>query len=90
MVREGENLAHKCAGTTNSKIGCIFLHQREKSERHFQIDKKAALLYLLKVGGTKNEHMIKLSEEVWHYLLNHNMSITTEYLPSVLNTVVDR
>ena len=80
MVR-GENLAHKCAGTTNSKIGCLFLHQREKSERHFQTDKKAALLYLLKVGGKKNEHMIKL---------NHNMSITTEYLPSVLNTVVDR
>ena len=74
----------------NSKIGCIFLDQGEKSERHFQINKKAALLYLLKVGGTKNEHMIKLSEEVWHYLLNHNMSITTGYLPSVLNTVVDR
>ena len=29
---------------------------------HFQINKKAALSYLFKVGGTKNDHMIKLSK----------------------------
>ena len=57
---------------------------------HFQIDNKAALSYLLKMGGTKNENMIRLSKEIWHYLLNHNMAITAEYLPSVLNTVADR
>ena len=34
--------------------------------------------------------MIKLSKDIWHYVLNHNMAITAEYLPSVLNTVVDR
>ena len=56
---------------------------------HVQID-KAALSYLLKMEGTKNEQMIKVSKEIWHYLLNHNMSITAEYLPSVLNTVADR
>ena len=33
--------------------------------------------------------MIKLSKEIW-YLLNHNMSIATEYLTSVLNTVAYR
>ena len=43
---------------------------------HFQIDNKAALSYLLKMGGTKNENMIRLSKEIWHYLLNHNMAIT--------------
>ena len=41
-------------------------------------------------GVTKNEHMLKLSKEIWHYLLNHNISITAEHLPSVLNTVTDR
>ena len=41
-------------------------------------------------GVTKNEHMLKLRKEIWHYLLNHNMSITAEHLPSVLNTVADR
>ena len=50
----------------------------------------AALSYLLKMRGTKNEHMIKLGKEIWHYLLNHSLSITAEYLPSVLHTVADR
>ena len=57
---------------------------------HFHMDNKAALSYLLKMGGTKIENMIRLSKELWHYLLNHNMAITAEYLPSVLNTVADR
>ena len=57
---------------------------------HFQIHKKATLSYLLKMEGTKNENMNRLSKEIWHYLLNHNMAITAEYLPSVLNTVADR
>ena len=57
---------------------------------HLKIDNKAALSYLLEMEGTKNEHMIKLSKEIWHYLLNHNMSITEEYLPSALNTVAER
>ena len=50
----------------------------------------AFLSYLLKMGGTKNEHIIRLSKEIWHYLLNHNMYITAEYLPSGLNTVAAR
>ena len=32
----------------------------------------------------RNEHIIKLSKEIWHYLLNHNIFITAEYLLSVL------
>ena len=56
---------------------------------HFQKDNKAAWSYLLKMGGTKNDH-IRLIKEIWHYLLNHNMAITAEYLPSVLNIVADR
>ena len=34
--------------------------------------------------------MIRLSKEIWDYLLNHIMDITAEYLPSVLNTVAER
>ena len=76
MVRGRENLTHKCIGTTSSKVGSIFLHQR----------KKGALSYLLKMGETKN----RLNKGIWHYLLTHIMAITVEYLPSVLNTVADR
>ena len=38
----------------------------------------------------KNKNMIRLSKKIWYYLLNHNMAITAEYLPSVLNTLADR
>ena len=34
--------------------------------------------------------MIKLSKDIWHYPLNYNMAMTSEYLPSILNTVADR
>ena len=50
MVRGRESFTHKCAGTTNNKIGFIFLHQREKSESHTLPDNKAALSYLFKMG----------------------------------------
>ena len=36
------------------------------------------------------EYMIKLSKEIWHYLLNHNTSITAGSLPLVLNAVAYR
>ena len=50
---------------------------------HFQTDNKAALSHLLKMRGTKKEHMIKLRKEICHYLLNLNHSripaFRTEY-----------
>ena len=63
-----------------------------KQENHKLSDRKQGRLVLLskKRGETKYEHMIKFSQEVQNYLLNHNMSITTEYLISVLNTIADR
>ena len=91
MVRGRENLAYKCTGTISNKIGSISLHQREKSESHTPSEgQKAALSYLLKMEGAKNEYMFKLSKEIWHYLLNHKISVIAEYLLSVLNTVADR
>ena len=95
IVKGRENLInvrkpYKCAGATSDKTGSIFLHQREKGESHTLSDRQQGSLYLFKLGGTKNEHMIRLSKEMWHYLLNRNMAITAEYLPSVLNTVADR
>ena len=34
--------------------------------------------------------MIKLNQEICHYLLNHNISIAAGYLPSVLSIIVNR
>ena len=74
MVRGGENLLHKCAGTTSNIIGSISLQQIEQGKAiHFQIDNKAALTYLSKMRLTRHKHMI-----------------TAEYLSSVLNTIRDK
>ena len=90
MVRGRENLAHKCVATISNKIDSIFLHQREKSESHTLIDKEQGRLVLPFENGGNKEHIIRLSKEIWHYLLNRNMYITVEYLPSGLNTVAAR
>ena len=92
MVRGRENLTHKCSGTTSNKIGSIFLHQTEKGESHTLSDKQQGSLVLpFENGvGTKNKNMIKLSKDIQHYPLNYNMAMTSEYLPSILNTVADR
>lgn len=37
---------------------------------HFQIDNKTALSYLLKMGGTANRSMNKLSKDIWEILLS--------------------
>ena len=70
-------------GTTNNKMGSIFLHQREKGETHTLSDRQQGSLVLPFC-------LIRLNKKIWHYLLNHNIAITAEYLPSVLNTVADR
>ena len=52
---------------------------------HAQMDNKAALAHLLKMGGTHNPQLLKISKSVWNYLLSHQITITGEYLPSRLN-----
>lgn len=41
-------------------------------------------------GGVKNTQMIKLSKEIWNYLLSRGITVTTEYLPSKMNVIADR
>ena len=56
---------------------------------HFQIDNKTAISYLLKMGGTKSQSMIKISKEIWDILFKKNITISAEYLPSALNQEAD-
>ena len=51
---------------------------------------KCVLRYLTKMGGVKSSEMIKLSKEIWDYLLLRGITITTEYLPSKLNIIADK
>ena len=91
MVRGIENLTHKCAGTTSNKIGSIFLHQKEKSENHALSNRqKGSLVLPFKNEGNEKCTYDQINQRDLALFLNHNMSITAEYLPSVLNTVTDR
>ena len=41
------------------------------------------------MGGTGNQMLLKLSKEIWQYLLKHQIIITVEYLPSSLTVEAD-
>ena len=41
-----------------------FTKEKEVKAIYFQINNKATLSNLLKMGGARNEHMIKLSKEI--------------------------
>ena len=56
---------------------------------HFQIDNTTALLYLVKMVGTGNQMLLKLSKEIWQYFLKHQITINAEHLPSSLNVEAD-
>ena len=67
-----------------------FTKNRKVTAIHFQIENTTALKYLTKMGGVKSLEMIKLSKDIWDYLLSHGITITTEYLPSKLNIIADK
>ena len=52
---------------------------------HLQIDNMAALPYLVKMGGTRNQELLKVTREIYDYLLANRIAVTVEYLPSSLN-----
>ena len=52
---------------------------------YMRVDNQTALSYLLKMGGTKNQELLKVSKEIWDYLLKHQIMITAEFLSGCLN-----
>ena len=56
---------------------------------HVQVDNKVALAYLLRMDGTRNPQLLKISKSIWNYLLSHQITITAKYLPSWLNVRAD-
>ena len=66
-----------------------FTTNRKPSHIHFQIDNTCAIAYLLKMGGTRNRCMTDIAKKIWEYLLQYEITITAEYLPSALNQIAD-
>ena len=56
---------------------------------HLWIDNMTALSYLLNMGGTQNKHLIKISKEIWGYLIERKIHWIAEYIPSLSNQTAD-
>ena len=72
-----------------------FTEQKSLKAFHFQIDNATALLYLVKMvgtgggkdrggGGEENQVLLKLSKEIWQYLLKHQITILLQNTFQVL------
>ena len=66
-----------------------FKKQKSLKAVHFQIDNTTVQPYLAKMRGTGNQMSLKVSKEIWQYLLNHQITITAEYLSGSLNVEAD-
>ena len=62
-----------------------FTRKRKVSSIHLQIDNTVALPYLMKMGGTKSWELTKISNRIWHYLLDKEITLTAEWIPTQLN-----
>ena len=56
---------------------------------HIQADNQTALIYFLKMRGTKDQELLRVSKEIWDYLFKHQIMITVGYLPGCLNCQAD-
>ena len=57
---------------------------------HLRTDNITALSYLLNMRETQNKHLIKISKEIWGYLIERRIYLTAEYIPSLSNETADR
>ena len=39
--------------------------------------------YLIKMGGTKNPTMTKISKSIWMFLLKKNIQLTAQWIPTI-------
>ena len=56
---------------------------------HLLLDNQVALAYVLKMGRPSNETLLHLAKEIWTYLIDKQITLTAEYIPSKLNKIAD-
>ena len=56
---------------------------------HIQMDSMVALSYLVKMGGTNNQELVRISKQIWNYLISRGITLTAEHLPGILNKEAD-
>ena len=58
-----------------------FFRYKKDVAVHMQMDNQAALVYLVKIGGTRNLLIIQEAKEIWEFCLANRIALTAEYLP---------
>ena len=66
-----------------------FTKVRRVSRVHIKVDNTAALSYIVKMGGTRNDLMLEIAKEIWQYLMSKQITLTAEYIPTELNKIAD-
>ena len=66
-----------------------YLKNKKNLAVHLLIDNTNALSYLLKMGGTTNPTMTKISKSIWTFLLSKGISLTAEWIPLEMNKGAD-
>lgn len=56
---------------------------------HFKMDNKTAVTNLNKMGNTKSEDLLEVTQQLWTYCLEKGITITAEYLPGQENAKAD-
>ena len=90
IVKGGTVVTHKCVGTKSSKISTFDLQQSQifKSSSFSNRQHHCPTLPC-KNGETGKQMLLKISKEIWQYVLKHQITITTKYLPNSLNMGAD-
>ena len=84
MASYRENVAHKCPRAILS-----YTRFREVSSIHLRLDNMTDLSYLLNMGRTRSEQLIKISKQILSYLLEKQICLTAKYVPSIDNHLAD-
>ena len=77
MVKGGTVVTHKCIRTESSKISTFDLQQTKIfGSSSFSNGQQHCTAPPCENGGVGNQMLPKLSKEIWHYLLKHQIRIT--------------
>ena len=56
---------------------------------HLKMDNRSAVAYIQKMGGTKSQALMKVTQEIWEFCLERQIILTSEYLPGKMNVEAD-
>ena len=79
MVQKGTRSLHKCFRTNTCDMSNLNFHKESIRLNHSYSDNEVDLSYLLKIGGTQDPELLKISKSFCHYLLSYEIMITAEY-----------